>query len=169
MPSLVGSEMCIRDSGCGRTRSGTKPRLVGASGQAPRRHHYVRGRRLTHRDGTRWSPAEASERNPRSLLVRHGAVDARACCTGHKNQHQDSWHRRMGHINAKSLDLLNKTDGNVIRFVGEGSGCDVYITGKSNPRAHPKKPTTTSAILLSWSSPTSWCPSYIQRWEASNK
>ena len=51
----------------------------------------------------------------------------------------DNWHRRMGHINAKRLDLLNKTDGNRMRFVGEKLDCDVCTIGKSTQRAHPKK------------------------------
>ena len=43
----------------------------------------------------------------------------------------DNWHRRMGHINAKGLDLLNKTDGNGMRFVGGVSDCDLCAIGKS--------------------------------------
>ena len=36
----------------------------------------------------------------------------------------------MRQINAKRLDLLNKTDGNRMRFVGKVSDCDVCPIGK---------------------------------------
>ena len=45
----------------------------------------------------------------------------------------------MGHINAKGLDLLNKTDGNGMRFLRGVSDCDVCAIGKRTQRAHPKK------------------------------
>ena len=80
----------------------------------------------------------------------------------------DNWHLRMGHINTKSLDPQNKTDGNGMRFVGGVSDCDVCAIGKSTQRAPPRKPTSTSAILLDWSPPTSWGLFHLQRWEASN-
>ena len=48
-------------------------------------------------------------------------------------------HRRVGHVNAKSLDLLNKADGNGMRFVEKVLDCDVCTIGESTQRAHPKK------------------------------
>ena len=45
----------------------------------------------------------------------------------------------MGHINAKSPDLLNKTDGNGMRFVGGVSDCEVCAIWKNTQLAHPKK------------------------------
>ena len=54
-------------------------------------------------------------------------------------QSADNWHGRMGHINAKRLDFLNKTAGNGMRFVGEVPDYDVRAIGKSTQRAHPTK------------------------------
>ena len=45
----------------------------------------------------------------------------------------------MRQINAKRLDLLNKTDGIGMRFVREVSDCDGCKIGKSTQRAHPTK------------------------------
>ena len=43
----------------------------------------------------------------------------------------DSWHCRMLHINAKILDLLNKTNSNRMHFVGSVSDCDVCAIVKN--------------------------------------
>ena len=37
----------------------------------------------------------------------------------------DTWHCHMGHINRKSLELLNKTDDNGVSFKGGVSPYDV--------------------------------------------
>ena len=83
----------------------------------------------------------------------------------------DNWHRCMGHINAKSLELLNKADGNGMCFVREVSDCDVCAIGNTPVAPNEltrRKPASMSAILLGWSTPTSWDLFHLQRWEASN-
>ena len=47
------------------------------------------------------------------------------------------WHRRMGHLNRKSLDLL-KVNNSGVSFDGTVPDCDVCAVGKSRQRAHPK-------------------------------
>lgn len=41
----------------------------------------------------------------------------------------DNWHRRMGHINANTLEFLNKMDDQGMHFVVGLSACDVYAIG----------------------------------------
>ena len=48
------------------------------------------------------------------------------------------WHRWMGHLNRKSLDLLKKVNNNGVSFDGTVPDCDVCAVGKSRQRAHPK-------------------------------
>ena len=50
----------------------------------------------------------------------------------------DLWHRRLAHVNARSLDVLRKADGNAVSYNGEVSACDVCAIGKSTQRTHPK-------------------------------
>ena len=57
----------------------------------------------------------------------------------HTEVNADQWHRRMGHINARSLEPLNKTDANGLSFSGGISPCDVCAIGKSIQQRHPKK------------------------------
>ena len=59
-------------------------------------------------------------------LALHAEIDA------------DQWHLRMGHINARSLEL-NKTDANGVSFSGGVSPCDVCAIGKSIQLPHPNK------------------------------
>ena len=47
------------------------------------------------------------------------------------------WHRRMGHLNRKSPDLLKKVNNNGVSFDGTVPDCDVCAVGKSRQRAHP--------------------------------
>ena len=49
------------------------------------------------------------------------------------------WHRRLGHLNRRSLELIQRHDGNGITFDGTIPDCDVYAVGKSQKLAHPKK------------------------------
>ena len=60
-------------------------------------------------------------------LALHAAVNA------------DQWHRRMGRINARSLELLNKTDADGVSFTGGVSPGDVCAIEKSIQQPHPKK------------------------------
>ena len=53
----------------------------------------------------------------------------------------DLWHRRLGHINSRSLDVLRKVEGNGIDYTGNIKACDVCAIGKSAQQAHPKKAT----------------------------
>ena len=47
-------------------------------------------------------------------------------------------HRRMGHLNRKSLDPLKKVNNNGVSFDGTVPDCDVCAVGESRQRAHPK-------------------------------
>ena len=51
----------------------------------------------------------------------------------------DIWHRRLGHMNPRSMELLRKTEGNGVEFTGAMSPCDICAMGKSQQKAHPKK------------------------------
>ena len=44
----------------------------------------------------------------------------------------DLWHRRMGHINRRSMGVLRKLPGNSIEYTGDIQACDVCAVGKSN-------------------------------------
>ena len=48
----------------------------------------------------------------------------------------DNWHCRVGHINNKSLVILNKTDSDGMHLVGGVSDCDFCAIGKSTPNGH---------------------------------
>ena len=48
------------------------------------------------------------------------------------------WHRRLGHLNRKSLNVLKKCDNNGVSFDGTVADCDVCAVGKSQQLAHPK-------------------------------
>ena len=48
------------------------------------------------------------------------------------------WHRRMGHLNRKRLDLLKKVNNNGVSFDRTVPDCDVCAVGKSRQRAHLK-------------------------------
>ena len=48
------------------------------------------------------------------------------------------WHRRMGHLNRKSLDLLKKVNNKGVSFDGTVADCDVCAAGESRQRDHPK-------------------------------
>ena len=50
------------------------------------------------------------------------------------------WHRRLGHLNKRSLELMNENNGNGVAFDGSVADCDVCAAvGKSHQLAHPKK------------------------------
>ena len=49
------------------------------------------------------------------------------------------WHRRLGHLNRRSLELMQGHDGNSITFDGTIADCDVCAVGKGQQLAHPKK------------------------------
>ena len=47
-------------------------------------------------------------------------------------------HRRPGHLDSKSLDLLNILDNNRVSFDGAVTDCHVCAVGKSHQLDHPK-------------------------------
>ena len=57
----------------------------------------------------------------------------------HAKVNADQWHRRLGHINERSMELLYKTEANGVRFSGGVSPCDICAIGKSIQQPHPRK------------------------------
>lgn len=55
----------------------------------------------------------------------------------------DNWHRRIGHIDAKNLDLMNKTGDNGMCFVGGVSDCNTCTIRMCTQRAHPEEDNLT--------------------------
>ena len=51
------------------------------------------------------------------------------------------WHRRMGHINRKSMDVLRRMPGSGVDYNGDIQACDVCAVGKTKQQAHPKQAT----------------------------
>ena len=49
------------------------------------------------------------------------------------------WHRRLGHLSRRSLELMQRHDGKGITFDGTIADCDVCALGKGQQLAHPKK------------------------------
>ena len=49
------------------------------------------------------------------------------------------WHRRLEHLNKRSLGLMQRRDGNGVAFDSSIDHCDVCAVGKSHQPAHPKK------------------------------
>ena len=50
------------------------------------------------------------------------------------------WHRRLVHLNRRSLELVQRHDANGVTFDGTIADCDVCAVGKGQQLAHPKKP-----------------------------
>ncbi|CAB1113015.1 unnamed protein product [Ectocarpus sp. CCAP 1310/34] len=50
----------------------------------------------------------------------------------------DLWHRRMGHINNKSLDVLRQQAASGIDYRGDVQDCSACPLGKSSQQPHPK-------------------------------
>ena len=42
------------------------------------------------------------------------------------------WHRRLGHLNKRSLELIQRRYSNGVAFDGSIDHCDVYAVGKSH-------------------------------------
>ena len=47
------------------------------------------------------------------------------------------WHLRLGPLNRRSLELMQRHDGNGIIFDGTIADCDVCAVGKGQELAHP--------------------------------
>ena len=49
------------------------------------------------------------------------------------------WHRRLRHLNKRSLELMQKRDVNGVIFDGSTDHCDVWTVGKHHQLAHSRK------------------------------
>ena len=49
------------------------------------------------------------------------------------------WHWRLGHLNRRNLELMQRHDGNGTTFDGTALECDVCAVEKDQQLAHPKK------------------------------
>ena len=60
------------------------------------------------------------------------------------------WHRRLGHMNPRNMEVLRNKKGNGVEYTGTISGCDIYSVTKSKQQAHQKKSTqkTTRPMQL---------------------
>ena len=56
----------------------------------------------------------------------------------------DIWHRRLGHMNPRSMELLRRKEGNGEEYTVTVSDCDICALSKSRQQAHPKKSTRTT-------------------------
>ena len=62
-----------------------------------------------------------------------GAPDRRAL----RVETASLWHRRMGYINSKSMDVLRKEAANGIEYTGDVPDCSAFPLGKSFQQPHP--------------------------------
>ena len=51
------------------------------------------------------------------------------------------WHRRMGHINHKSLNVLRKEPASGVDYTGDLKNCGTCPLGKNAQQPHPKQAT----------------------------
>ena len=56
----------------------------------------------------------------------------------------DIGHRRLGHMNPHSMELLRRKEGNGVEYTGTVSDCDICALSKSRQQTHPKKSTRTT-------------------------
>ena len=56
-----------------------------------------------------------------------------------KSESAELWHRRMGHINHKSLDVLRKEPASGVDYTGDLKNCSTCPLGKSAQQPHPKQ------------------------------
>ena len=56
----------------------------------------------------------------------------------------DIWHRRLGHMNLHSMELLRQEEGNGVEYTVTVPDCDICALSKSRQQAHPKKSTGTT-------------------------
>ena len=49
------------------------------------------------------------------------------------------WCRRLGYLNKRGLELMNRNNGNGVAFDCSIANCDVCAVGESHQLAHPKK------------------------------
>ncbi|CAM9993083.1 unnamed protein product, partial [Sphacelaria rigidula] len=53
----------------------------------------------------------------------------------------DIWHRRLGHLNQRSMDILRQQKGTGVEYQDKPSPCDVCEIAKHEQISHPKKTT----------------------------
>lgn len=58
-----------------------------------------------------------------------------------RSESADLWHRRMGHLNRKSMDVLRKQLENGVDYAGDVQDCGPCPLGKSAQQPHPKQAT----------------------------
>ena len=58
-----------------------------------------------------------------------------------KSESAELWHRRMGHINHKSLDVLRKEPASGVDYTGDLKNCSTCPLGKSKQQPYPKQAT----------------------------
>ena len=58
-----------------------------------------------------------------------------------KSESSEPWHRRMGHINHKSLDVPRKEPASGVDYTGGLKNCSTCPLGKSAQQPHPKQAT----------------------------
>ena len=58
-----------------------------------------------------------------------------------KSESAELWHRRVGHINHKSLDVLRKEPASGVEYTGDLKNCSTCPLGKSAQQPHPKQAT----------------------------
>ena len=56
----------------------------------------------------------------------------------------DIWHRRLGHMNPRSMELLRRKEGNGVEYTRTVSDCDIWALSKRKQQAHPKESTRTT-------------------------
>ena len=68
------------------------------------------------------------------------------------------WHRKLGHVNAQSLDILHKRDGTGTNSRELSRAATSVPWGKLNSLLTPRQPTTRSAGICSCTTGTGWSP-----------
>ena len=58
-----------------------------------------------------------------------------------RGESSNMWHRRVGHINRKSMDVLRRMPGSGVDYNGNIQACDACAVGNSKQQAHPKQAT----------------------------
>ena len=58
-----------------------------------------------------------------------------------KSESAELWHRRMGHINHKSSDVLRKEPASGVDYIGDFKKCSTCPLGKNAQQPHPKQAT----------------------------
>ena len=58
-----------------------------------------------------------------------------------KSESAKLWHRRTGHINHKSLDVMRKEPASSVDYTGDIKNCSTCPLGKTAQQPHPKQAT----------------------------